>query len=93
MKHTRLLAIAAALLFTAATACNSEKEDKEKDAAAGAQSPADGEKKKTEVTVGPDGAGIKTKSGDEVKVNKDGSSVETKDLKIRVNTKDTGKKN
>lgn len=50
------------------------------------------EPKKTEVTVGPDGAEVKTKTGEEVKVSQSGGTVGTKDVKVKVNTKDTTKK-
>ena len=40
------------------------------------------EPKKTEVSVGPDGAEVKTKSGTEVKVSDKGATVGNKDVKI-----------
>lgn len=42
--------------------------------------------KKTEITVGQDGAGVKHKTTD-VNVGKDGIEVGTKDVKIDINTK------
>ena len=46
------------------------------------------EAKKTEISVGPDGAEVKTKSGTEVKVGEKGATVGSKDVKIDVKKKD-----
>ena len=91
MKHVARTGLITLLLAGSLAACNSET-DKPQTTTPAAEKAAEAEKKKTEISVGPDGAGVKTRSGDEVRVNKDGSSVETKDVKIKLNTKDTTKK-
>ena len=42
------------------------------------------EPKKKEVSIGPDGAEVKTKSGTEIKVGDSGTSIKSKDVKVDV---------
>ena len=42
------------------------------------------EPKKTEVSIGPGGAEVKTKSGTEIKVGDSGTSIKSKDVKVDV---------
>ena len=86
---TRFLNLFAVAFLFVMFACNNEtkkeetttvKEPAKKEAAA--------EAKKTEISVGPDGAEVKTKSGTEVKVGDKGATVGSKDVKIDVKKKD-----
>ena len=72
MKQLAITFCTAAFLF----ACNSE--DK-KVADAKAEEP-----KKTEISVGPGGAEVKTKSGTEIKVDEKGAKAGNKDVKIDI---------
>lgn len=86
---TRFLNLFAVVFLFVMFGCNNEtkkeetttvKEPAKKEAAA--------EAKKTEISVGPDGAEVKTKSGTEVKVGDKGATVGSKDVKIDVKKKD-----
>ena len=89
---TRFLKLFAGSFLFVMLACNNEtkKEEtttiKEKEQPAKKETPA--EPKKTEISVGPDGAEVKTKSGTEVKVGDKGATVGSKDVKIDIKKKD-----
>jgi hypothetical protein len=83
--RTKFFNILAGLFMLAAFACNNETKKEEVTVK---EKAAKEEAKKTEVSVGPDGAEVKTKSGTEVKVGEKGASVGTKDVKIDVKNKD-----
>lgn len=76
--------IFAAFLF----ACNNGSSDSagSADTTAAATPAAD---EKTEISVGPDGASLKTPGGTDVKVSSEGASVGTKDVNIKATTKDS----
>lgn len=85
----RLLSLCAGFVLLTAVACNSETKKEEvtvKEKAA--KAPAADEPKKTEISIGPDGAEVKTKSGTEVKVGEKGASVGSKDVKVDIKNKD-----
>jgi hypothetical protein len=90
---TKFVLVSAIFGFVACN--NSEKKTEEASATESGSSaaPATTEPKKTEVSVGPNGAEVKTKTGAEVKVDGSGGSVGNKDVKIKINTKDTTRKN
>jgi hypothetical protein len=83
--RVKLFNLFAALCLLAVFACNNE--TKKEDVPA-KEKAAKEEAKKTEVSVGPDGAEVKTKSGTEVKVGDSGVSVGTKDAKVDIKSKD-----
>ena len=93
-KHMKPIAtwLLAAAFFVPATACNNQETETRQEAEKTTVKPKPGETKKTEVSVGPDGAEVKTKDGTEVKVSESGSSVGTKDTRVKITTKDTTKK-
>ena len=71
-------------------ACNNEKKKEEtnvKEQPAKITAPAE-EPKKTEISIGSDGAEVKTKSGTEVKVGEKGATVGSKDVKIDIKKKE-----
>ena len=80
--------LAGSLLFTF-VACNSET-SAESDKQTTETKASKDEDEKTEISVGPDGASLKSKNTD-VKVSSEGASVGTKDVNVKVNTKDTTK--
>lgn len=85
------LKLFAVSLLLSLFACNNEKKKEETTTSAKEQpvkttTPA--EPKKTEISVGPGGAEVKTKSGTEVKVGEKGATVGSKDVKIDVKKKD-----
>lgn len=86
--------VLASVLFGFVACNNSEtKTEETKATESGSSTPGTStEKKKTEVSIGPGGAEVKTKSGAEVKVGESGGSVGNKDVNIKINTKDTTKK-
>ena len=71
-------------------ACNNEKKKEEtttiKEQPGKTNTPA--EPKKTEISIGPDGAEVKTKSGTEVKIGDTEATVGSKDVKIDIKKKD-----
>ena len=69
-------------------ACNNEKKKEEVTTAKEQPPISNAEPKKTEISIGADGAEVKTKSGTEVKVGEKGATVGTKDVKIAVKTKE-----
>ncbi len=75
-------------LFILMVSCNNEKKEEVKEKKATVEAPVKVEKK-TEISVGPDGGSVKTKDGKEMEVNKNGVKVGTKDVKVKLNTKDT----
>ena len=86
---TRLLKLFAGLFLLIMLACNNETKKEEttvKEEPAKKETPA--EPKRTEISVGADGAEVKTKSGTEVKIGDSGASVGSKDVKIDVKKKD-----
>ena len=89
MKTMIIKFVLASALFGFVACNNSEKKTEETNAT---ESGTATEPKKTEVSVGPGGAEVKTKSGTEVKVGESGGSVGNKDVNIKINTKDTIKK-
>ena len=73
-------------------ACNNETRKEEttvKEEPAKKETPA--EPKRTEISVGADGAEVKTKSGTEVKIGDSGASVGSKDVKIDIKKKEEKK--
>jgi len=71
-------------------ACNNEKKKEEtttKEQPAKTTTPT-AEPKKTEISIGPDSAEVKTKSGTEVKVGEKGVTVGSKDVKVDIKKKD-----
>ncbi len=72
-------------------ACNNEKKKEEtttiKEQPAKTTTPA-AEPKKTEISIGSDGAEVKTKSGTGVKVGEKGATVGSKDVKIDIKKKE-----
>ncbi len=98
MKKTIMSVIIAASLVISVAACGNKEnktETKEKAPSSGnaPASSANSSEKKTEISVGPDGAEIKTKTGTAVKVNEKGASATTKDVKIKIGTKKDTTKN
>ena len=97
MKTTFARLFAASFLFVM-LACNDEKKKeetttttKEQPATTPATTPvttAPVEPKKTEISIGPDGAEVKTKRGTEVKVGDKGATVGSKDVKIDIKKKE-----
>lgn len=87
---TRFLKIFAGSFLLVMLACNNETKKEEtttvKEEPAKKETPA--EPKRTEISVGADGAEVKTKSGTEVKIGDSGASVGSKDVKIDVKKKD-----
>lgn len=74
------------LFLLTVVACNNEKKTEEvtkKEKSSKTEEP-----KKTEISVGPDGAAVKTKSGTDVKVGEKGVSVGSEDVKIDIKSKD-----
>ncbi|MGZ8557452.1 MAG: hypothetical protein ACXWWC_03930 [Chitinophagaceae bacterium] len=93
MKTTFARLFAASFLLVM-LACNNEKK-KEETTTTTKEQPATtpatttpAEPKKTEISIGPDGAEVKTKSGTEVKVSDKGTTVGSKDVKIDIKKKD-----
>ncbi len=87
--RNKLLNLLAGLVLLTVFACNSEtKKEEVTEKEKSAKTSASEEPKKTEVSVGPDGAEVKTKSGTEIKVGEKGASVGSKDVKIDVKSKD-----
>lgn len=70
-------------------ACNNEKKKEEatKEQPPKTTTPT-AEPKKTEISIGPDSAEVKTKSGTEVKVGEKGVTVGSKDVKVDIKKKD-----
>ena len=93
MKTTFAKLFAASFLLVM-LACNDEKKKEEtttttkdhSNASPATTTPA--EPKRTEISIGPDGAEVKTKSGTEVKVGDKGTTVGSKDVKIDIKKKD-----
>jgi hypothetical protein len=93
MKTMIVRFVLASSIFGFVACGNSEKKTEEtKSAESGSATTPATEPKKTEVSVGPNGVEVKTKKGDEVKVDGSGGSVGNKDVKIKINTKDTARK-
>jgi len=88
MKTTFVNLFAASFLLVM-LACNDEKK-KEETTTTTKEQPATipAEPKKTEISVGPGGAEVKTKSGTEVKVGEKGATVGSKDVKIDIKKED-----
>ncbi len=93
MKTTFARLFAASFLFVM-LACNDEKK-KEETTTTTKEQPATTpvitapvEPKKTEISIGPDGAEVKTKRGTEVKVGDKGATVGSKDVKIDIKKKE-----
>ncbi|MGK2864730.1 MAG: hypothetical protein ACSLE0_22560 [Chitinophagaceae bacterium] len=87
MKTTfaRLFAVSLLLVMLS---CNDEKKKEESTTTTHKKSDATpAERKKTEISVGPGGAEVKTKSGTEVKVSDKGAAVGSKDVKIDIKNK------
>jgi len=84
-KH--LMSLSAGLLLIGMTACSNEEKKTETPAPPPAQSktpppPA----QKTEISVGPDGASVKTKDGTKVSMDKKGAEVGDKKTDIKIKT-------
>ncbi len=78
----------AASLLLIMLSCNDEKKKVETTTTTHEQREATRtERKKTEISVGPGGAEVKTKSGTEVKVSDKGAAVGSKDVKIDIKNK------
>ena len=73
--------VAASLLIL--FSCNDEKKEKSTPVEEKSEVKKE-EPKKTEVSIGPDGAEVKTKSGTEIKVSDTGTSVSSKGVKVDV---------
>ena len=92
MKTTFAKLFAASFLLVM-IACNNEKKKEEttttheQPATTPAKTSTPAEPKKTEISVGPGGAEVKTKSGTEVKVGDKGATVGSKDVKIDIKKK------
>ena len=89
---TRFLKLFAGSFLFVMLACNNETKKEEEETTTIKEQPAKqetpAEPKKTEISVGSDGAEVKTKSGTEIKVGEQGASVGSKDVKIDVKKKD-----
>lgn len=85
MKKTIASLMFAAILILGTAACGN-KENKTENGNNNASAVESAPDKKTEISVGPDGAEVKTKSGTEVKVGDKGASVGNKDVDIKVGT-------
>lgn len=88
---TSFLKLFAGSFLMVMLACNNEKKKEEttteKEQPAKTTSPT-AEPKKTEISIGPDSAEVKTKSGTEVKVGEKGVTVGSKDVKVDIKKKD-----
>lgn len=85
----RLVKLFASSFLLVMIACNNEKK-KEEETTTVKEQPAKpaAEPKKTEISIGPDSAEVKTKSGTEVKVGEKGVTVGSKDVKVDIKKKD-----
>lgn len=94
MKKTIASCIAATFLIIGLTACgNKENKTDETTTTTFPSSSEATPGKKTEISIGTDGAEVKTKNGTEVKVGEKGASVGNKDVDIKIGTKKDDNKN
>ncbi|MDF2386639.1 hypothetical protein JMG10_34580 [Nostoc ellipsosporum NOK] len=83
-KH--LMPLAAGILLVALAACSNDEKKTETPSTPPAQSQTPPPAQKTEVSVGPDGASVKTKDGTKVAVDKKGAEVGDKKTDIKIKT-------